>query len=273
MDWGITYYIDERVDIHKTPAFIMIFGSSRAKYVEFTKRFDLYSLQKCMVNAFEYYSGIPEVVLIDRMKIVIDGSDGGKSLWNKEFEDFVADIGFVPKVCCARRPKTKGKIERLVDYVKDNFLPGRQFKDLYDLNSQAIEWCKKADSKTHSTTGKIPLETLDKESLLALLDRVICDKDRWEIRKVTRDRFVSFDGAKYGLPWQYSSREGRVRIARHKVEYASGRIVWLKGQYQGLVERSGIAMPLPFARKKEVAEVKIRSLSVYDALARVVSNA
>jgi transposase len=41
---------------------------------------------------------------------------------------------FVPKIC---RPQTKGKVERLVDYVKDNFLPGIQFHDIDDLNRQA----------------------------------------------------------------------------------------------------------------------------------------
>ena len=70
----------------------------------------------------------------------------------------------------------------------------------------------------------------------------------------------------------FKATDGEVRIARHKVEYVSGRIVWLKGQYQGLAERSGIAVPLPFARKKEAEAVEIRSLSVYDALAGVVSN-
>ena len=284
MDWGITHYIDERGNIHKTPAFIMIMGSSRSKYVGFTKRCDFYSLLRCMVNAFEYYGGVPEVVLTDRMKTVIDGSEAGKPIWNSRFEDFAADMGFVPKVCKVRKPQTKGKVERLVDYVKDNFLPGRQFKDLYDLNSQALEWCKKVDSKIHGTTGEIPLEALGKEPLLPLPDKAVRDKYRWETRKVTRDGFVSYDGAKYGMPWQYSGKEvrvricgdffeaydGEVRIARHKVEYASGRIVWLKGQYQGLAERSGIAVPLPFARKKEAEEVEIRPLSVYDALAGVV---
>jgi transposase len=271
MDWGITHYIDERGNIHKTPAFIMILGSSRSKYVEFTKRCDFYSLLRCMVNAFEYYGGVPEVVLTDRMKTVVDGSEAGKPIWNSRFEDFAADMGFVPKVCRVRKPQTKGKVERLVDYVKDNFLPGRRFKDLYDLNSQALEWCKKVDSKIHGTTGEIPLEALSKEPLQPLPDKAVRDKYRWETRKVTRDGFVSYDGAKYGMPWQYSGREVRVRICGGFFEVYDGE-VWLKGQYQGLAEKGGIAVPLPFARKKETEAVEIRPLSVYDALAGVVSN-
>jgi transposase len=286
MDWGISCYIDEMGHVHKTPVFTMIMSHSRAKYVEFTKRCDLYSLLRCMVNAFEYYGGVPEIVLTDRMKTVIHGMEAGKPIWNSRFEDFAADMGFVPKVCRAIRPQTKGKVERLVDYVKDNFLPGRQFKDLHDLNTQALEWCKKVDSKTHGTTGKIPLEALSREPLLPLPDKSFRDTYRWETRKVTREGFVSYDGAKYGVPWQYSGREvrvricgdffeayyGEVRVARHKVEHTSGRIVWLKGQYQGLAEKGGIAVPLPFARKKETEAVEIRPLSVYDALAGVISN-
>lgn len=188
------------------------------------------------------------------------------------------------KVCRVRRPQTKGKAERLVDYVKNNFIPGRQFKDLEDLNSQAMEWCEKADSKVHGTTGEIPLEALRKEPLLPLPDKAVRDKYRWETRKVTPDGFVSYDGAKYGIPWQYSGKEvrvrifgdlfeayyGEVRIASHKVEYTSGRIVWLKGQYQGLAEKCGIAGSLPFARKQGTETVEIRPLSIYDALAGVV---
>ncbi|HHW49817.1 MAG TPA: IS21 family transposase [Clostridiaceae bacterium] len=286
MDWGVIHYIDERGITHKAPVFIMILSNSRCKYIEFAKRCDIYSLLRCMVNAFEYYGGVPEVVLTDRMKTVMNGSEAGKPIWNSRFEDFAADMGFVPKVCRVKRPQTKGKVERLVDYVKNNFLPGRQFKDLHDLNSQALEWCRKADSKIHGTTGEIPLEALNKEPLLPLPDKTVRDKYRWETRIVTRDGLVSYDGAKYGIPWQYSGREvrvricgdffeayyGEVRIACHKVEYASGKIVWLKGQYQGLAEKGGIAMPLPFARKKETETVEIRSLSVYDTLAGVIFN-
>jgi len=286
MDWGIAHYIDEKGNIHKTPVFVMILGNSRCKYIEFVKRCDIYSLMRCMVNAFEYYGGVPETVLTDRMKTVIEGSEAGKPIWNSRFEDFAADMGFVPKVCRVRKPQTKGKVERLVNYVKENFLPGRQFKDLNDLNRQALEWCRKADNKVHGTTGEIPLEALRKEPLLPLPNKAVRDKYRWETRKVTRDGFVSYDGAKYGIPWQYSGREvrvrvcgdhfeayyGEVRIACHKIEYTSNRFVWSEGQYQGLTERGGIAVPLPFAIKKEAEAVEIRSLSVYDALTGVIFN-
>jgi len=240
-------------------------------------------LFRCMVNAFEYFGGVPETVLTDNMKTVILGREAGKPIWNSLFEDFAKDMGFIPKVCRPRSPRTKGKVERLVHYVKDNFLPGRAFVDLDDLSRQALEWCKKVDSKCHGTTGEITLNELRKEPLQPLPAPEICKKYRWEPRRVTADGFVSFDGVKYSVPWQYSGRDvlvrlihnnieiylGETRIACHKLEQTSGKIIWLKGQYSGLAEKNGIAMPISFVRQISPSDVEQRP---YDEALGVASN-
>lgn len=200
MDWGICQYLDKEGQLHKVPVFVMILGTSRVKYIEFVKRCDLHSLERCMLNAFCYFGGIPQEVLTDNMKTVVVGREAGKTIWNTQFAEFAVDLGFIPKVCRVRRPQTKGKVERLVHYVKDNFFPGRSFTDLEDLNQQALDWCKKADSKNHGTTGKIPLRELAKENLQELPAQEVLDRHRWEIRRVTREGFVSFDGVRYGVP-------------------------------------------------------------------------
>jgi transposase len=255
MDYGICHYADFDGTIHKVPVFIMIMGYSRAKYVEFVKRCDLYGLQRCLVNAFEYFGGVPETILTDRMKTVVIGTEGKRIIWNTKFQEFADDMGFVPKICKARRPQTKGKVERLVHYVKDNFLPGRIFTDLNDLNLQAINWCRKVDSKVHGTTGLIPIRELKKEPLLPLPEQNIRDRYRFETRKVSTDCFISYDGIKYGVPWQYAGKELRVRlcdgkfqvydgpvcIAEHKALYKSGRVSFLPGQHQGLIQKIGRA--------------------------------
>lgn len=127
-----------------------------------------------------------------------------------------------------------------------------------DLSNQALEWCKKVDSKRHETAGEISLNELRKEPLRPFPAPEICKKHRWEPRRVTADGFVSFDGVKYGVPWEYSGRDvrvmllndnveiyfGEIRIACHKIEQTSGKIIWLKGQYSGLAEKNGMAIPI-----------------------------
>ena len=154
-----------------------------------------------------------------------------------------------------------------------------------DLNRQALQWCRSVDSKVHGTTGCVPLKALADEKLLSLPPKAVLNKYRWETRMVTREGLVSFDGVRYGVPWQYSGREVRVRLckgnveiyygevllASHEAKYTGGRIVWLAGQYSGLAEKNGIATPNSIAHLTETS-VEVRSLSTYDRLLEVASN-
>ena len=164
----------------------MILGYSRMRYVEFTKRCDMHSFLRCMMNAFMYFGGIPKVVLTDRMKTVVLGiGDNLKPRWHPRFEDFAASFGFIPKVCRVRRPQTKGKVERLVHFVKQNFFPGRRFTDLEDLNRQARGWCDRVNRRTHGTTGEIPIQRLQEEGLKPLPPTERWEKFRYEVRRVS----------------------------------------------------------------------------------------
>ena len=205
----------------------------------------------------------------------------GCSASGYNFLDFANDIGFVPRVCRARRPQTKGKVERLVHYVKNNFMPGRTFTDLRDLNQQALRWCNNVNSRISQATGYTPLQLLPQEHLRELPSPEIRDRYRYESRQVSRDGFVSYDGVRYGVPWEYSGKQvtvralnGRIEIfsgmlllAEHEIQPHSGRICFLKGQYRGLMEKNGLTF---FAGGRMQGEsVEIRPLSVYESLLEV----
>lgn len=117
-----------------------------------------------------------------------------------------------------------GKVERGIRFVKENFIPGRQFVDLGDLNRQALQWCDAKNKRIHGTTGERPSERLLQEKLQPLPP-----KERWakylhEPRRVSRDGFVSYDGVRYGVPWQYSGREVMVREVNGMLEIMVGGI-------------------------------------------------
>ncbi len=63
------------------------------------------------------------------------------------------------------RGQTKGKVERTVQFVRDNFMVGIKYNSLADLNGQALAWCNKVNGKVHATTNEIPFERLKKEGL------------------------------------------------------------------------------------------------------------
>lgn len=281
MDWGICQYTDVKGNVRKVSAFTMVLGNSRTRFLRFTKRCDLFSLERCIIEAFEYFGGVPETLLTDNMKTVALGREGGKVIWNTGFIDFCKDVGVIPKVCRIRRPQTKGKVERLVSYVKNNFMPGRSFVDIVDLNKQALEWCNKVNSKPLQITGKTAFEQLEEEKLLPLPNKVILDRYRYEARSVSRDGFVSYDGVRYGVPWEYSGRQVTVRAIKNKIEIfdglqliashelvgTSGRMIFLEGQYRGLAEKHGLTF-IPGGR--EISQtVEERSLAMYEAILEV----
>jgi transposase len=88
--------------------------------------------------------GVPEYVLTDNMKSVVIGKGEDRHpIWQKDYEVFMDAVGFKTKLCKPRHPFTKGKVERLVRFVKTNFLAYRTFSNITELNYEALKWCDK----------------------------------------------------------------------------------------------------------------------------------
>ena len=282
MDWGICKYTDPHGQIRKVACFVMILGYSRMRYIEFCTRCDLTSLLRCCVYAFEYFGGVPDVVLTDHMKTVITKMDHGEALWQSKFEHFATELGFIPKVCRIRRPQTKGKVERLVQYVKGNFMPGREFTDLDDLNAQARHWMQIVNGKMHGTTGEIPFKELATEALKRLPPDNRHDAYTWEYRKVSLDSFVSYDGVRYGVNWRYSGQVLGVKVMEdrlflttldaeviqiHPVSRKRRAHIYAQNQYEGLLLHEGYPQTPSYGRQITREDVAVRSLSDYAAFA------
>jgi len=135
--------------------FLMVLSFSRMLYVEFTSSMKLPALLRCHQNAFQFCGGWTQEILYDNMKQVrLTPTE-----LNPQFVDFARHYGFAIKTHRIRRPRTKGKVERMVHYVKDAFLDGRSFTDLDDLNTQAQHWlAHTANARIHATTAVRPLD-------------------------------------------------------------------------------------------------------------------
>lgn len=93
-----------------------------------------------MIHAFRKMY-VPSRIMTDNMKSVVIGRDiDGKPLWQKDYEQFMNPLNFQTTLCKPRPPYTKGKVERLVRFVKDNFLPGRVFTDFTDLKYELVRY-------------------------------------------------------------------------------------------------------------------------------------
>lgn len=184
-------------------AFVMVLGFSRMLFVDFTASMDTTTLMRCHQNAFAFFGGWPQEILYDNMKQVRLNRD----TLNPVFVDFASHYGFAVKTHRIRRPRTKGKVERMVHYVKDAFLNGRSFSDAIDLNAQAQHWlAHTANVRLHATTGQRPMDLLAQESLTPLASIAPYAIAELVPRKAGFDGFVRFGRSRYSLPPDYAGQ-------------------------------------------------------------------
>jgi len=178
-------------------AFVMVLGFSRMLFVHFTTSMKLAELLRCHVAAFDFFGGLPQELLYDNMKQV----KLEPGVFHPTFVDFLRHYDLVAKTHRPRRPRTKGKVERMVGYVKGNFLAGRSFADLGDLNAQARQWLDTvANVRVHATTGQRPVDLWPLEQLTPLGAVAPYRVVEPVVRKVSAEGFVRFGRSRYSVP-------------------------------------------------------------------------
>jgi transposase len=215
-DWGeIEKIIVDGIET-KLYCFTMVLGYSRTRYVEFTIDTKTETFIQCHINAFQFFGGITKEILYDNTKNVVlkRALKSSDSQWNPLFEDFFRYYGFIPRLCKPgkRGAKTKGKVERLIGYLKYNFLIGREYNSIQELNCQCYQWLEKVNSKPHGTTKIPPNDRIKEEKLMPFNAKTPYLIVRTEYRKITKECYFSYMGNLYSVPWKYAGLQAQLRI-------------------------------------------------------------
>lgn len=215
MDWGFTKVADYTGNEFQAACFAVICHHCGQRYIEFFPNAKQENLFIGMIHAFRYM-GVPRYVLTDNMKSVVIRRDfSGFPIWQKDYEAFMGTVGFQTKLCKPRHPFTKGKVERLVRFVKENFLADRAFWNVTDLNRAALEWCNRQNTVYHRALGFVPQElhlANCAASLSQLEDSLSLRFYLAPERKISFDGFINYEGRRFGVPYSY--RGSTARIAR-----------------------------------------------------------
>ena len=102
-----------------------------------------------------------------------------------------------------RHPRDKPHVERGVQYVRERFFKGSEFRDLAHLRDEAARWCRDvAGRRIHGTARRQPLEVFEKEerSARAPWDGEPYEITDWRTAKVHPDHHVSCQYALYSVP-------------------------------------------------------------------------
>lgn len=184
----------------KVYAFVAILAWSRTLFVRFTTNMQLLTWLDCHRRAFEFFGGVPHEVLIDNLKTGVESRAGGTVRWHPKYQELAVAYGFVPIAHFPMRPKTKGRVERIVSFTRSRFFVGRNVVDLGQLNADAVVWLDaRANRRVHRVTAERPCDRLTTERA-SLLPLAQYDVVLEENRVADAYALVSCEGVRYSIP-------------------------------------------------------------------------
>jgi transposase len=199
-DWAHFDSLDYNGEKRKLYAFCMVECHSRLLFVEFTHSQTLETFLRCHVHAFRFFSGVAREIWYDNLASAVAERDGKLIRFNPRLYAFAKLYGFAPRACHPAAGWEKGKVERAIGYLRQNFWPLRSFSSLPDVNQQALHWLDEiANQRMHTETRETPRNRFRADALCSLPP---IDADYRDVATpmVHKDLRLWFDGNRYCAP-------------------------------------------------------------------------
>jgi len=203
--------------------FASILSASRYKYVIFQGHpFKTLDVIRHMLDAFDYFGGRPEEIVIDQDSLMVSSENAGDIIFTKDFKYAVEEQDCSLYVCRKADPESKGKIENMVKFVKGSYLSTRDFKAVREANTGALKWLsRRANGKICQATRQIPAVMMEQERRhLRPLRNSIFRKDLLpgrEERTANDKAMISVLASNYQLPLRYRNKTVEIYTTEDKL--------------------------------------------------------
>lgn len=210
----------------RTHVFVMTLCHSRHMYAEIVWNQKISTWLGCHRNAFEFFGGVPGSVVIDNLKSAITRACKNDPVVCRSYADAARDWGFQIKPCRPRTPRHKGQVERGVRFIKQSFLPLREFNNLANANQQLWEWLLEVGNRVHGTTHEVPLQVFAERERPALkpLPDPRPEAVFWATAKLHSNCHLAVEKAFYSAPHRHVHEYLDVRVGERLVQ------IWRNGQ-------------------------------------------
>ncbi len=233
-------------------AFVMVLSFSRQLFVRFYLGQSMPYFIRGHVEAFEHFAGVARVALYDNLKSAVLERRGNAVRFNPRLLELAAHYRFEPRPVAVCRGNEKGRVERAIRFVRSSFFAARTFKDIEDLNAQALAWCngEAAERKCPEDRTRTVAEVFAEEQpkLLALPVNPFPTDERLHVR-VGKTPYVRFDLNDYSIPHTHVRRtlvvsatletvrvlDGNDVIATHARSFDRGRQIENPSHIEALV--------------------------------------
>ncbi len=124
----------------KLSCFVITLSYSRALWLEFFFDQSIENLLAGHVNAFSDWGGVSRTILYDNMRSVVVERHGDAIHFHPRLLELCAHYHFQASPCQPARGNQKGRVERVIRYIRESFFAARAWASLADLNRQALIW-------------------------------------------------------------------------------------------------------------------------------------
>jgi transposase len=190
-------------------------GYSRYCYFEYRTTKTQQDVFECLMNAFKSTGGVPEEILFDNMRTVVDIVDNRRKINNK-MKAFAKDFGFKIKLCKPRHSYTKGKVEAANKFISWVLAYDYAFENEDELKDIIVKINKKVNTQVNQATNIPPvlLYQKEKEYLFPLPNKHIIESymDTTVKLKVQKDSLIHYKGNKYSVPPKYIGKIVSIKI-------------------------------------------------------------
>ena len=191
-------------------AFVMVLSYSRRRYLRFSLRAAMPSFLRGHVEAFRFFGAVPRTVLYDNLKSAVLEREGDAVRFHPTMLALAGHYRFEPRACAPYRPNEKGRVERAIRDVRDNFFAAREFRALDDLNEQARAWCLEiAHERRVPDARELTVEDAFLEetpTMIALPSDDFPVEERLVVH-VGKTPYVRFDKNDYSVPHTHVQRD------------------------------------------------------------------
>lgn len=226
---GMTMEVIDRNsgEIRKVEIFVSAWGASQYLYVEAQESQKKEDWLMGQARAFEYYEGVPKILVPDNLKSAVTKANRYDPDINKAYLEFSEHYGCAIVPARPRKPQDKGKVENGVLQVQRKILALLAELDFYSLAELNKAIWEKLEVLNNLPMQKIPksrkelFDELDKPNLRSLPEKRY-EYSTWKKATISPDFHVQVGHSFYSVPWREFGKEVEVKTSGNLIEIYSG---------------------------------------------------
>ncbi len=220
---------------------------SRLLFFQMYPVFTRFSCKVFLTDALEYMTGACATCMIDNTHVVVASGTGARMVPAPEMAAFAERFHFTFRAHEKGDANRSARIERPFHWIEHNFLAGRTFTDLADLNAHARAWCDKVNATYKDHLHASPRELFAAEQPhLRPLPLFVPEVYALHPRLVDVEGYVNVHGHRYSVPYLLIGRQLEVRETKDRIDvYHGPRLV---ASHQKVLSRTFLRVTVPAHR-------------------------